>query len=692
MLTHLQKIKKVGCYDEYKFDAKISKPFNSINIMYGNNGSGKTTLSNIFFLASKHCKGKDYLLKELIDDDSELEIALEVGKITHKNILEKNLDLYVFNSKFIADHVYNGTIANIDSFSSDIKLTSPEILMIDESLDRVGKRLSKFENWKSLMEFKLESIFKVFNDEFQKKVSGFRLTGVKPALHTVGVGDPTILRTELDLLYKDYSNKSKEGNTIDKYNQLKLKLESVFNLGLDTNQLTTALTRKISLEAKSKIAQRINNLETYVERKGQQASVGDLNDWFRKGGRLLFFSKGLDNHCPLCDSDITVNIDAIINDFGSYFSTSILGLFEILDSSISALEFFSKGNLQKKNVIAIDDFIATARVTHGIQVQSFYYPEENNDLLLSSLNTLLELIKQKKQNPELELEISQNDLDLINSYILAIEEFKKKSSESIDQEIAILQAVSLDSIVKKIKTKISQLVSVELNETSNLIFVSKKRINADIAQRIEFLQTEAKKIILAQELLRAEEISKLNAESKYINLYLKSLGIDHFNVDKVKEKSQDNLVITYAKTGKTKNQLSHSLSEGEKTALAFAYFISKLRVEKIESEGNGFKNCIIVIDDPISSLDDQRLFQTANLIDSFLFYNIKAEDGDSTSTNHYPAQVFILSHNLTFIKYLHNAISRYSDESTPVFRAKVPHLFRSKVRQPDRPSISTMKA
>ncbi len=28
---------------------------------------------------------------------------------------------------------------------------------------------------------------------------------------------------------------------------------------------------------------------------------------------------------------------------------------------------------------------------------------------------------------------------------------------------------------------------------------------------------------------------------------------------------------------------------------------------------------------------------------------------------------------------------RYSDESSPLFRTKVPHLFRSKVRQLDRP-------
>ncbi|SDN11344.1 hypothetical protein SAMN05421813_1431, partial [Daejeonella rubra] len=33
-------------------------------------------------------------------------------------------------------------------------------------------------------------------------------------------------------------------------------------------------------------------------------------------------------------------------------------------------------------------------------------------------------------------------------------------------------------------------------------------------------------------------------------------------------------------------------------------------------------------------------------------------------------------------------LPRYSDESTPVFRDKVPHLFRSKVRQADRPVTS----
>ncbi|NCA22575.1 MAG: hypothetical protein EBS86_15745, partial [Crocinitomicaceae bacterium] len=148
---------------------------------------------------------------------------------------------------------------------------------------------------------------------------------------------------------------------------------------------------------------------------------------------------------------------------------------------------------------------------------------------------------------------------------------------------------------------------------------------------------------------RSEELSKLNAESKFVNIYLKHFGIYHFIIDRDKSKSKDNITITFTETGRKKSKFGFSLSEGEKTALAFAYFISKLRVEKIEGSKEEFENTVVVIDDPISSLDDNRVFQTANLIDSFLFFN---KDNPAKQ----PKQVFILSHNLVFIKYMYNAL------------------------------------
>lgn len=88
------------------------------------------------------------------------------------------------------------------------------------------------------------------------------------------------------------------------------------------------------------------------------------------------------------------------------------------------------------------------------------------------------------------------------------------------------------------------------------------------------------------------------------------------------------------------------MSEGEKTALAFAYFLSKIRVERIEKTCT-LDEAIIIVDDPISSLDENRLYHTANLIDSFFHYNDLANEK-------IPKQIFIFSHNIIFLKYITN--------------------------------------
>ena len=46
------------------------------------------------------------------------------------------------------------------------------------------------------------------------------------------------------------------------------------------------------------------------------------------------------------------------------------------------------------------------------------------------------------------------------------------------------------------------------------------------------------------------------------------------------------------------------MSEGEKTAIAFVYFIAKLKENR-----NQIEDSIIVVDDPISSFDSNHLFQ-----------------------------------------------------------------------------------
>lgn len=86
------------------------------------------------------------------------------------------------------------------------------------------------------------------------------------------------------------------------------------------------------------------------------------------------------------------------------------------------------------------------------------------------------------------------------------------------------------------------------------------------------------------------------------------------------------------------------LSEGEKTAIAFVYFVVHLNDGTLPP-GSG----VIVIDDPISSLDSNSLYQ------AFAFLKGAVKDRH---------QVFLLTHNFDFLKLLLNWRSRSTRETS----------------------------
>lgn len=82
-------------------------------------------------------------------------------------------------------------------------------------------------------------------------------------------------------------------------------------------------------------------------------------------------------------------------------------------------------------------------------------------------------------------------------------------------------------------------------------------------------------------------------------------------------------------------QVAKNLSEGEKTAISFAYFMANL--ENKDYEDNSLNNMIIYLDDPISSLDSN------HLINVYAF--IKKVLSDSK-------QLFISTHNFEFFNLI----------------------------------------
>ena len=92
--------------------------------------------------------------------------------------------------------------------------------------------------------------------------------------------------------------------------------------------------------------------------------------------------------------------------------------------------------------------------------------------------------------------------------------------------------------------------------------------------------------------------------------------------------------------------MKNSLSEGEKTALAFAYFLSKYKFEIKDNTQINEGDYIVVLDDPVSSLDENRLYSTSIVIRDVLVP--KKNNGDWDDVN----RVSSLSHNQIFLKFV----------------------------------------
>lgn len=131
-----------------------------------------------------------------------------------------------------------------------------------------------------------------------------------------------------------------------------------------------------------------------------------------------------------------------------------------------------------------------------------------------------------------------------------------------------------------------------------------------------------------------------------INNYLKALNLPKYSLDK-------DYRIVLNSDALENSEAKIILSDGEKTTLAFAYFLAHL---KLFYKKKDLKNLVVVIDDPISSLDEQRIYNTTCLV-----AKINQELArEKLLKNEEKVQVFVLTHNHTFMARLINMIGKHA--------------------------------
>lgn len=163
-------------------------------------------------------------------------------------------------------------------------------------------------------------------------------------------------------------------------------------------------------------------------------------------------------------------------------------------------------------------------------------------------------------------------------------------------------------------------------------------------ENIEEVKTLEDSCLTLKESIKVKEDEIEKIRENLITNYMPAQQINK-DLEQFLGRDEIQLAATDIKEGYTitrNGEIAKDLSEGEKTALAIVYFLTK-----INEEGFDLENSVIVIDDPVSSLDSNSIFQAF----SFIKESIKNA-----------GQVFILTHHFDFFRQVKNWFSYYKDE------------------------------
>jgi len=642
IIKKIEKINKLGIFEDYKW--KCTKEFNRYNICFGFNGSGKSVLSNFFNLIATNGNFSQEQKEELFEDlkttknSSEIKFNNNLTYPTKQN--QQNKKIYVFNSNFIANHVYNGTVGKMSKFNvKETVLEDPIIKKLNMNIEAKTIEKTNKETERTKITEKFDEIKRKYNSVYREHFPNRLLKAgiVIPAITAL----PKETKAEIEQTiaqkiakYKLSEKKDELESDITKISKLTFE-----KIEIDLENVSKLLEQSAKENATDNLRERIELFQNEIE-KGKSDKI---EPWFKLGEELLKISKDKNqNICPVCKTDLTASIDNLIEEFADCFD-------------INYLDFVDKLKSLKENIDSSIEYQETnesntnSLKSYGDKYNEFIeikFPELEKAEIESDLSELQKHIISKQGNSSkkitIEIEPIKTLMKNYNDNIEKLNSFKNNALTNLRN-----QKIDQIKINREIRDRYTELIYLDLNGK-----VEENRIEK--FHTVTFEITTISTVISELTGKKVLRLRELKMEAKKVGEYLAKLGITHFTINLREGDDKNNILIKYKGNDKTKKRLQNSLSEGEKTALAFAYFMSKVTTE-VTNKGQ----TIIVIDDPISSLDDNRIYSTAFLIhDEFKDFK----------------QLFVLSHNMLFLKYIYPFFKKNEKETFLINRGKIEDL------------------
>ncbi|MCK0131470.1 AAA family ATPase [Flavobacteriaceae bacterium F08102] len=598
MITSLN-IKNIATYD-----AINGVPINDlkrVNFFFGFNGSGKSTI------------GK-YLHNLSLEANNQNPDFNQCSQVGYDETLHQIL---TFNEDFIErNFVNNSDLKGVFSLNQSNAIIDQQIKAEEDNLEGFKKQIDKYKA-------KIEAInadkgtkqTNLVNHCWNQRKTFDSFTKVR----LVHSGSRSNHLTEVKRLLQNPLG------TISTINDLTERYQRLYEK--DLKEIQTSVDAKVYWELR-KLEEKINNLLQEVIVGNEDVNISGLiqtlnsRNWVEQG---LDYIESSGSTCPFCQQE-TINVE-LKEQFSKFFD-------ETYKEKIAELErlkalYREKANVFISNISKIQNefnpqnkvsnlvIALTALFDDNVDVISYKIEHSNEKKLIISLNTqkaaLSEIIKLIKDNNQL-----FSDLDANKETLLS--DIWKYMANNCQDEID--DFADREAKYNRIKQLAGQLIGYYDDKI-----------------------TKAKRNI--------ESLRNQTADTKeavdYINDILKNAGFESFEIaekDKVNNISRYYLKRPHSQDNEP---IFKTLSEGEKNFISFLYFY-RLCLGTDDLQSNGNKKKIIVIDDPVSSLDSQALFIITTLIRELIQRKGNNKPDKKTFLNQNISQVFILTHNFYFHK------------------------------------------
>ena len=586
------KVNNIGPHSNLNYNSTLK----NLNIgVYGRNGNGKTFISRCFRLfeltESERVKYITQMLKfgenngnftfKINNDYAQIKISnnqIEVENNTNKLF-------YVFNSDYVNDNLAlrnykpNGEIDGVILGKVEIDLTE-EKNKRKELVQKGTELKSDFEkiiaeNKNEIKKFGITSSMKLFQDITYENVMKLILQ---------------------DDTYDEAVNKLQSINSVP--DDLKSINKLVFDFDLELfDKIQNILTTKYNV-AKFK-----DEFKNYIK--------NNLN-FVEKGMKLYEENKG---KCPFCGMELNEQAFNLLDDYSDYLQDQEAVIIKVINDHLIHID---------SEIHSLNNMISMIEKTKSeISLYEHYFNKETefnyNELikkirnLISNLDNISIMLNKKKSNVAYDINYSSNEPNLLISEIV--------------QSFKTLEVIISDN--NKLLINISKLKTEYKRELCKECMLKIRKENASLVNELLTIREEAIKVSnYIKKIEMGTTKSKKDLVANDLEKYIKIFFHDKYKFDK----NKFYLSLSGTKLG---DNTSFVLSDGEKSALAFAYYLANIHT--IIKTTEDYNKIFFVIDDPVSSMDFHLMYEIIGVIKNL---------NSALDINH--LKIILLTHSLEF--------------------------------------------